>query len=105
MKLSEEASGVHATSIVVNFTQPVSVNSGFLSFGVGRCMSLRAGGSNTATTKRPTKNPIKIQAGTIIIIIFYAVLNFPGCKLQHWLEKYSMGVKSRLQFATGSIGL
>jgi hypothetical protein len=61
MKLSEVASDVHGTSVLLNFTHPEVVCIIDVSSGVGRCISFRIGGSNTATINIPTKRPIKIQ--------------------------------------------
>jgi hypothetical protein len=60
-KFREVASSEHSTRSVLNLTHPDGVRYTDFENGVGTCMSLRAGGTKTDTSKRPTMAPVNIQ--------------------------------------------
>ena len=62
MKFNEEASSEQATSSVLKRTHPDGVLNTSFENGVGSCMSLRAGGTKTATSKSPTMAPTNIHS-------------------------------------------
>jgi len=68
-KFKEVDSSEHATLVVLNLTHPVGVRYTALEYGVGTWTSLRAGGANTATNKRPTIAPVNIQKIENILLV------------------------------------
>jgi hypothetical protein len=60
-KFKDVESSEQSTLTVLNLTHPDGVRYTALEKGVGTWTSLREGGANTATNKRPTMAPIKIH--------------------------------------------
>ena len=71
MKLRDVASLEQGISSVRNRTHPEGVLKTLLSFGNGKYISLRTGGTNTDTIKSPVKAPIKIHRADSIMLTYY----------------------------------
>jgi hypothetical protein len=67
MKLRDVASLEQGISSVLNRTHPEGVLKILLSPGLGKCISLRTGGTNTETIKRPETAPANSQSEDSII--------------------------------------
>jgi len=70
MKLRDVASLEQGISSVLNRTHPEGVLKTLLSFGNGKCISLRTGGTNTETIKSPVRDPTNIQSGDSILLTY-----------------------------------